>query len=67
MPAPRDLQIIRLATCQDCPELTTMSRCRKCGCFMTLKVTLKGAQCPLNKWPDIRQWMMQNSENVSAK
>lgn len=65
--APQDLQSARLAICRSCPELTTMSRCQQCGCFMTIKVMLKGAQCPLNKWPDVRQWMIKNLEDVSAK
>ena len=36
--------------CQTCPELTNANRCKQCGCFMKLKVRIKGAKCPLNKW-----------------
>ena len=62
MPAPEDLQTARLAICRACPELTNFNRCRKCGCFMTVKVMLKGARCPLDKWPDTREWMTKNLE-----
>ena len=60
MPAPQDLQNARMAICRACPELTTLTRCRKCGCFMVAKVKLKGAKCPLEKWPDTREWMTKN-------
>ena len=41
----------RLAICNQCEWLRkTSQRCRKCGCFMTLKTTLKQAKCPLGKW-----------------
>jgi hypothetical protein len=36
--------------CQSCPELTSLDRCKQCGCFMRLKVRVKPARCPLNKW-----------------
>lgn len=41
----------RYSICQSCPELTkTTFQCKKCGCFMKIKVTLEQATCPLNKW-----------------
>lgn len=41
----------RLAICNTCPELRKKTmQCRKCGCFMKLKTTLKQAKCPLGKW-----------------
>ena len=40
----------RWEVCQGCPELTPSNRCKQCGCFMKLKVKLKQATCPLNKW-----------------
>tara|TARA_R100001594_G_C3937262_1_gene239711 strand:- start:486 stop:674 length:189 start_codon:yes stop_codon:yes gene_type:complete len=37
--------------CKDCTFLTALtSRCRKCGCFMKLKVKLKQAKCPIGIW-----------------
>ena len=67
MPAPQDLQQARMAICRECPELTTLTRCRKCGCFMAVKVKLKGARCPLEKWPDAREWMKKNLEENLVK
>lgn len=41
----------RLSICKECPELIQMTKqCKKCGCFMELKVKLEEATCPLNKW-----------------
>lgn len=41
----------RLDICKACPELIALThQCKKCGCFMNLKVKLAGASCPLNKW-----------------
>ncbi len=30
--------------------LTTLSRCRKCGCFIVAKTKLAGERCPLGRW-----------------
>lgn len=67
MPAPEDLQQARLAICESCPELTTLKRCRQCGCFMGLKVKLKGAHCPLGKWPQYEEWMTKSLEKDYQK
>jgi hypothetical protein len=41
----------RLEICKTCPFFLARSqRCRKCGCFMQLKTTLKQAKCPVGKW-----------------
>jgi hypothetical protein len=41
----------RYSICQSCPEFIKISgQCKKCGCFMKLKVKAKIAECPLNKW-----------------
>jgi len=41
----------RLAICNTCPWFSkNQQRCRKCGCFMALKSTLKQASCPIGKW-----------------
>ena len=42
---------MRWKQCQGCTFLTkTTNRCRKCGCFMKLKVKLKQAKCPIGIW-----------------
>jgi len=30
--------------------LTTLSRCRRCGCFIGAKTKLAGEHCPEHKW-----------------
>lgn len=40
----------RMAICRSCPELMSMDRCRRCGCFMQAKTKIGFAQCPLQKW-----------------
>ena len=59
----------RLNICFDCPELIQHKskiplfskivkdrpRCVQCGCFMDIKVHVKTAVCPLDKWPKIKE------------
>jgi hypothetical protein len=41
----------RWKKCLDCTFLTKhLNRCRKCGCFMKIKVKLKKARCPIGIW-----------------
>jgi len=40
----------RFDICKDCPFLKDSNKCRKCGCFMNIKVKVKGATCPIGKW-----------------
>lgn len=41
----------RFSICESCPELMKIThQCKKCGCFMKLKTTLKEAACPIGKW-----------------
>lgn len=41
----------RWAKCKGCTFLTKhTNRCRKCGCFMKVKVKLKDAKCPIGIW-----------------
>ncbi len=41
----------RLKVCNSCEWFDKrLARCRKCGCFMRMKSTLKQAQCPIGKW-----------------
>jgi hypothetical protein len=47
----KELVAYRLEICNTCEFLNKrMIKCTKCGCFMNLKTTLKGATCPLGKW-----------------
>jgi hypothetical protein len=47
----KDLVEERLAICNACEWLRPKTqRCRKCGCFMSLKTTLIQAKCPMGKW-----------------
>lgn len=51
MPVPNDVAQSRLSLCKTCEHYQpTLTRCGKCGCIMSLKVKLRGAQCPLLKW-----------------
>lgn len=41
----------RLAICNQCPAFNkNLAKCKKCGCFMKLKSTLRQASCPIGKW-----------------
>jgi len=41
----------RYEICDWCPEFISLTKqCKKCGCFMNLKVKLQDATCPLGKW-----------------
>ena len=47
----QELMEARLSVCQQCPFfLKGSQRCKKCGCFMKLKTTLKQAKCPIGHW-----------------
>lgn len=49
--ANEELAGTRWAICEECPRLLkTTSQCKECGCFMKIKVKLKEAVCPLQKW-----------------
>jgi hypothetical protein len=41
----------RFSICETCPSLLKVTnQCKECGCFMSLKVKLLQAECPLKKW-----------------
>tara|TARA_B100001939_G_C16815420_1_gene561920 strand:+ start:73 stop:246 length:174 start_codon:yes stop_codon:yes gene_type:complete len=41
----------RFDICKECPELfTPTAQCKKCGCFMKLKVVIPNQKCPIGKW-----------------
>jgi hypothetical protein len=44
----------RYAICNACPSLLPTGSCKECGCFMSAKVKLPNASCPLHKWEAIR-------------
>lgn len=47
----KELIDMRLEICNSCEWLNkTLIKCKKCGCFMKLKSTLKAATCPIGKW-----------------
>ena len=44
----------RFAICQDCDHLfKPTATCKKCGCFMKVKVKLRGSECPIGLWSKI--------------
>jgi hypothetical protein len=43
----------RLAICKACPKLLPTGNCVECGCFMSQKVKLPNAECPLHKWGQV--------------
>lgn len=46
-----ELSDSRFSVCKKCPELIPIvNQCKQCGCFMSLKTTMKIAKCPLGKW-----------------
>ena len=46
-----DLIKYRLEICNSCEWFNKrMLKCKRCGCFMKLKSTLKQAKCPEGKW-----------------
>jgi hypothetical protein len=41
----------RMSICKSCPEFIKLTtQCKKCGCVMKAKTTLKDAECPIGKW-----------------
>lgn len=46
-----EIAVQRYEICQQCPELIKLTnQCKKCGCFMNLKVKIENARCPIGKW-----------------
>lgn len=49
--ATKEVSEQRFSICKGCPELIKLTKqCKKCGCFMQLKVELKEATCPIGRW-----------------
>lgn len=41
----------RHSLCLVCPEFISLTKqCKKCGCFMPIKIKLESSLCPLGKW-----------------
>lgn len=41
----------RMELCRACPEFDAVkTKCRKCGCWLNLKIPMAGEHCPLGKW-----------------
>lgn len=41
----------RFSICKECPSLIKLTnQCKKCGCFMNMKVKLLNSKCPIEKW-----------------
>jgi len=46
-----DTETYRLKLCKNCEFYTEQhSRCKKCGCFMQVKIKILVAKCPIGKW-----------------
>jgi protein-arginine kinase activator protein McsA len=49
--ATKEEQISRLNICNSCEFFfKPIKQCKKCGCVMSAKTTLKNAFCPIGKW-----------------
>lgn len=45
----------RFNICKACPQLIqATNQCKECGCLMHMKTKLPNAECPLNKWGQVR-------------
>ena len=40
----------RFEICKSCNFLRRNSTCKKCNCFMPVKVQIPFLKCPINKW-----------------
>ena len=40
----------RWAICKECEHLRKNSTCKKCNCFMIVKVAIPMLHCPIDKW-----------------
>ena len=53
---PEDAYRVRLALCQDCPELMN-GTCRLCGCYVETRAAKRGQKCPMvpARWSKIEE------------
>lgn len=47
---PAEAARVRLDVCASCSAFDD-GRCRKCGCFVSVKAHMSAMNCPLGKWP----------------
>ena len=40
----------RWAICKECEHLRKNATCKKCNCFMIVKVAIPMLHCPIDKW-----------------
>ena len=46
----------RLDICQKCPSyIKSSARCGECGCLLEHKAKWQTAECPLEKWPKVKE------------
>ena len=46
----------RFAICQDCDFFfEPTASCKKCGCFMKVKVQFRKSECPIGLWSKIEK------------
>ena len=49
-----DKAIERERLCSFCPHLFKPTfTCKKCGCFMKIKIRLANSKCPVDKWDSV--------------
>ena len=52
--ATKEQQLERLEICRACDQYDAVhGRCFACGCHLKAKATLRAAECPLGKWPEL--------------
>lgn len=66
--ASRETIIERAQTCAACSFLfRPTGQCRKCGCFVKLKVKVASQNCPINKWlPEPESDPFDNGEDMEG-
>lgn len=49
--ASTEIQEERITICKACDHyVKSTTTCKKCGCFMSIKKTIKDINCPIGKW-----------------
>jgi hypothetical protein len=47
----QEIQEKRMSICNTCDFFNkSQNRCRKCGCYMSMKVKFKDVKCPISLW-----------------
>lgn len=62
-----DVVAERIQICTSCPELNRLKMCKKCGCFMPVKIRLKSSSCPIGKWDKTGTEEYDKSINLDSK